>query len=213
MLWDISFNCQPFVNWTLARCHVVSFWRSRSWYFESLKVVVILKENTMMKLRKLAEKQTNKQKGSEFPKRNFRLLVCNFFISLIAAHLQTSFCYVDVKTLTSICIASFQSKSNVEEDVVRLVTSVKKKEKKFWVPIRNRTPDHGISCSDARRWNPRIWGSIPRADSEVFLCSTLVRRRKTSFLISSPSSKLTISLFLLTKMMSFVFRLLWALMR
>ena len=81
----------------------------------------------MMKLRKLDEKQTNKQKGSEFPKRNFRLLVCNFFISLIAAHLQTSFCYVDVKTLTSICIASFHSKSNVEEDVVRLVTSVKKK--------------------------------------------------------------------------------------
>ena len=201
MLWDISFNCQPFVNWTLARCHVVSFWRSRSWYFESLKVVVILKENTMMKPRKLDEKQTNKQKGSEFPKRNFRLLVCNFFISLIAAHLQTSFCYVDVKTLTSISIASFQSKSNVEEDVVRLVTSVKKKEKKFWVPMRNRTPDHGISCSDARRWNPRIWGSIPRADSEVFLCSTLVRRRKTSFPISSPSSKLTISLILLTKMM------------
>ena len=85
----------------------------------------------MMKLRKLDEKQTNKQKGSEFPKRNFRLLVCNFFISLIAAHLQTSFCYVDVKTLTSICIASFQSKSNVEEDVVRLVKSVKKKEKKI----------------------------------------------------------------------------------
>ena len=88
----------------------------------------------MMKLRKLDEKQTNKQtnkqKGSEFPKRNFRLLVCNFLISLIAAHLQTSFCYVDVKTLTSICIASFQSKSNVEEDVVRLVTSVKKKDKK-----------------------------------------------------------------------------------
>ena len=134
MLWDISFNCQPFVNWTLARCHVVSFWRSRSWYFESLKVVVILKENTMMKLRKLDEKQTNKQKGSEFPKRNFRLLVCNFFISLIAAHLQTSLCYVDVKTLTSICIASFQSKSNVEEDVVRLVTSVKKKKKNSGSP-------------------------------------------------------------------------------
>ena len=167
----------------------------------------------MMKLRKLDEKQTNKQtKRQWIPQRNFRLLVCNFLISLIAAHLQTSFCYIDVKTLTSISIASFQSKSNVEEDVVRLVTSVKKKEKKFWVPMRNRTPDHGISCSDARRWNPRIWGSIPRADSEVFLCSTLVRRRKTSFPISSPSSKLTISLILLTKMMSFVFRLLWALM-
>ena len=88
----------------------------------------------MMKLRKLDEKQTNKQKGSEFPKRNFRLLVCNFFISLIAAHLQTSFCYVDVKTLTSICTASFQSKSNVEEDVVRLVTSVKKKKKNSGSP-------------------------------------------------------------------------------
>ena len=73
----------------------------------------------MMKLRKLDEKHTNKQKGSEFLKRNFRLLVCNFFTSLIAAHLQTN--------LTSICIASFQSKSNVEKDVVRLVTSVKKK--------------------------------------------------------------------------------------
>ena len=114
----------------------------------------------MMKLRKLDEKQTNKQtkkqKGSKFPKRNFRLHVCNFLISLIEAHLQTSFCYVHVKTLTFICIASFQSKSNVEEDVVRLVTSVKKKEKKFRVSIRNRTPDHGISCSDARRWNPKI---------------------------------------------------------
>ena len=114
----------------------------------------------MMKLRKLDEKQTNKQtnkqKGNKFPKRNFRLHICNFFISLIAVHLQTLFCYADDKTLTSICIASFQSKSNVEEDVVRLVTSVKKKEKKFWVSMRNRTPDHGISCSDSRRWNSKI---------------------------------------------------------
>ena len=134
MLWDISFNCQPFVNWTLARCHVVSFWRSRSWYFESLKVVVILKENTMMKLRKLAEKQTNKQKGSEFPKRNFRLLVCNFFISLIAAHLQTSFCYVDVKTLTSICIASFQSKVMSRKTLFVLSRAWKKKKKNSGSP-------------------------------------------------------------------------------
>ena len=160
----------------------------------------------MMKLRKWDEKQKNKQKGSKFPKRNFRLLVGNFFISLTAAHLQTSLCYVDVKTLTSICIASFQNKSNVEEDVVRLVTSVKKKRKKILGLHKESNPDHGILCSDARRWNPKNFG-------KGILCSTLVRRRKTSFPISSPSSKLTISLILLTKMMSFVFRLLWALMR
>ena len=175
----------------LSRWKLSLFWRKTPWW------------NFVSETK---NKQINKQKGSKFPKRNFRLLVGNFFISLIAAHLQTPLCYVDVKTLTSICIASFQNKSNVEEDVVRLVTSVKKKEKNFWVSMRNRTPDHGISCSDARRWNPKNFG-------KGILCSTLVRRRKTSFPISSPSSKLTISLFLLTKMMSFVFRLLWALMR
>ena len=166
-----------------------------------------------MKLRKLDEKQTNKQKGSEFPKRNFRLLVSNFFISLIAAHLQTSFCYVHVKTLTFICIASFQSKSNVEEDVVRLVTSVKKKEKKILGLHEESNPrprDFVLRCSKMESEDMRLDSSCGLRSFSFF---TLVRRRKTSFSISSPSSKLAISLILLTKMMLFVFRLLWALMR
>ena len=36
--------------------------------------------------------------------------------------------------------------------------------------------------------------SIPHGDSQFFLCPVLVTRRKTSFYISLPSSKLTISL-------------------
>ena len=39
----------------------------------------------------------------------------------------------------------------------------------------------------------KVWSSIPHGDSEVFLCPTLVTRRKTSFSISLPRSKLTIS--------------------
>ena len=42
--------------------------------------------------------------------------------------------------------------------------------------------------------NPKVWGSILHRDSEFFLCPTLVTRRRTSFCISLPSSKLTISL-------------------
>ena len=44
---------------------------------------------------------------------------------------------------------------------------------------------------------PKVWRSIPHRDSEFFLCPTLVTRRKTSFSVSLPSSKLTISLILL----------------
>ena len=46
--------------------------------------------------------------------------------------------------------------------------------------------------------NPKLWGSIPRGDLEFYLGPALVTRRKTSFFISLPSSKLTISLFLFT---------------
>ena len=59
-------------------------------------------------------------------------------------------------------------------------------------------------CSDALplSWNwsvaLKVWGSIPHGNSEFFLCPTLVTRRKTSFSISSLSSKLTISLILFT---------------
>ena len=42
--------------------------------------------------------------------------------------------------------------------------------------------------------NPKVWGSILHRDSEFFLCPTLMTRRRTSFCISLPSSKLTISL-------------------
>ena len=42
----------------------------------------------------------------------------------------------------------------------------------------------------------KVWFSIPHRDSEVFLCYTLVTRRKTSFSISLLRSKLTISLIL-----------------
>ena len=58
--------------------------------------------------------------------------------------------------------------------------------------------------------NPKVWGSIPHGDSEFFLCPTLVTLRKTSFSISLPSTKLTISLilgvFLWQNMLSFSFR-------
>ena len=46
--------------------------------------------------------------------------------------------------------------------------------------------------------NPKVGGSILHGDSECFLCSTLETRRKTSFCISLPSSKLTTSLILFT---------------
>ena len=39
-----------------------------------------------------------------------------------------------------------------------------------------------------------VWGSIPHEDSELFLCPTLVTRRKKSYSISLPSSKLPISI-------------------
>ena len=66
--------------------------------------------------------------------------------------------------------------------------------------------DSALGCSTTeplrRRWarNPKVWGSIPHGDTEVFLFPTLVTRRKTSFSISLPSSKLTISLILITNM-------------
>ena len=59
-------------------------------------------------------------------------------------------------------------------------------------------------CSDALplSWNwsvaLEVWGSIPHGNSEFFLCPRLVTRPKTSFSISSLSSKLTISLILFT---------------
>ena len=59
---------------------------------------------------------------------------------------------------------------------------------KFWVPMRNSTSDLRI-CT-------LIWGSIPRGDSEFFLCPTLVTRRKNIFLNSLLSSKLPSLLFL-----------------
>ena len=46
--------------------------------------------------------------------------------------------------------------------------------------------------------NPKVGLSILNGDSECFLYSTLETRQKTSFSISLPSSKLTISLILFT---------------
>ena len=46
--------------------------------------------------------------------------------------------------------------------------------------------------------NSWVWGLIPHGNSEFFLCLMLVTRQKTSFSISYPSSKLTISVILLT---------------
>ena len=59
---------------------------------------------------------------------------------------------------------------------------------KFWVPMRNSTSDLRICAL--------IWGSIPRGDSEFFLCPTLVTRRKNILLNSLLSSKLPSLLFL-----------------
>ena len=50
------------------------------------------------------------------------------------------------------------------------------------------------SCHERGPRNPKVWGSISRRDSKFFLCSTIVTRRKASFSISLPSTKLTISL-------------------
>ena len=50
-----------------------------------------------------------------------------------------------------------------------------------------------------------VWGSIPHGNSEFFLCPTLVTRQKTSFFISSLSSKLTISLIIFTSWMILAF--------
>ena len=63
----------------------------------------------------------------------------------------------------------------------------------------------GIGAQDLK-----VWGSIPHGDSELFLCPTLVTRRKTSFSISSLSSKLTISLILFTSWMILAFWLVLA---
>ena len=57
---------------------------------------------------------------------------------------------------------------------------------------------HRVSV--AKCSNPKVWGSIPHGDSEFFLCTTLVTRRKTSFSIYLPSSKMTTSLILFTNM-------------
>ena len=59
---------------------------------------------------------------------------------------------------------------------------------KFWVPMRNSTSDLRICAL--------IWGSIPRGDSEFFLCPTLVTRRKNILLNSLLNSKLPSLLFL-----------------
>ena len=45
--------------------------------------------------------------------------------------------------------------------------------------------------------NPKVWGSIPHGNSEVFLCPTLVTRRKTPFSISLLKSNLPSLLFYL----------------
>ena len=46
--------------------------------------------------------------------------------------------------------------------------------------------------------NQKVWGSIPHGNSEVFLCPTLVTRRKTPFSIFFTEIKHTISLILFT---------------
>ena len=67
-----------------------------------------------------------------------------------------------------------------------------------------RLSDSVLGCPTTEpqrlRWaqNPKVWGSIPHGDSEVILFPSFVRRRKTSFSISLPSSKLTKSLILFT---------------
>ena len=49
-----------------------------------------------------------------------------------------------------------------------------------------------------KRWNanPKVWGSIPRGDSEFFLYPMLVTRRKKSFLIIHRAQNLPSLLFL-----------------
>ena len=90
--------------------------------------------------------------------------------------------------------------------------------KNFWVPMRNRTSDLQIPHSDALLLSHRDssvskvyyevrmtrvlhTARISNVDSVMFLglrifffCPILVTRRKTSFFISLPSSKFTISL-------------------
>ena len=54
------------------------------------------------------------------------------------------------------------------------------------------------SMQDVCHMNFVIDLAIPYRDSEFFLCPTLVTRKKTSFSVSLPSSKLTIPLILFT---------------
>ena len=51
-----------------------------------------------------------------------------------------------------------------------------------------------FSWKEKKKKNSKVWGSIPHEDSELFLCPTLVTRRKKSYSISLPSSKLPISI-------------------
>ena len=72
---------------------------------------------------------------------------------------------------------------------------------KLFKKLHNRPAHHRVSVAQWKNIgarNPKLWGSIPRGDLEFYLGPALVTRRKTSFFISQPSSKLTISLFLFT---------------
>ena len=104
-------------------------------------------------------------------------------------------------------MASFELGKEIEKDV--FVMSRAWDKEKILSPYDQsslRPSDSALGCSTTEpqrlRWarNPKVWGSIPRGDSEVFLFPTLVTKRKTSFSISLPSSKLTISLILITNM-------------
>ena len=69
---------------------------------------------------------------------------------------------------------SFELDKEIEKNDFRLVTSV-------WQRNNSESP-WGIEPQTFGARNPKVWDSIPYLDSELFLCPTLVTRRK-KFLI------------------------------
>ena len=67
---------------------------------------------------------------------------------------------------------------------------------KSW-DMRKKTEPQRLYSERDPIWSSYDMGSIPHGDSECFLCSTLVTRRKPSLSIFLPSSKLSIFLIML----------------
>ena len=90
---------------------------------------------------------------------------------------------------------AYQNNIPFEKDVFRLITSVGQR-KNSYEESNLRRLGSALQCSTTEP--QRLKGSIPHGYSQFFLCPALMTRRKTSFSISLPSSKLSISLILFT---------------